>query len=109
MYYETWEQLKTRPLFPMARAGGPATSRIAADRIALSGVVGNHYRRILEALQIGPAGASEIGRRADMEVVQVSRRTSEMRRLGLVELTGRKALNDKGGSEGEYRTAGRGG
>ena len=56
MYYETWEQLKTRPLFPMARAGGPATSRIAADRIALSGVVGNHYRRILEALQIGPAG-----------------------------------------------------
>lgn len=108
MYYDSWEQLGNRPLFPMARAGGPATSRIAADRIALSGVVGNHYRRILEALQLGPAGASEIGRRADMEVVQVSRRTSEMRRLGLVELTGRRATNDKGGSEGEYRTVGRG-
>ena len=109
MYYETWEQLKTRPLFPMARAGGPATSRIAADRIALSGVVGNHYRRILEALQIGPAGASEIGRRADMEVVQVRHRVCKMRDLGLVELTGRKVLNNKCRGEGEYRTVGSGG
>lgn len=107
MYYESWEQLMDRPLFPMARAGGPATSRIAEERVLSLGVVGNHYRRILEALQLGPAGASEIGRRADMDGVQVSRRMCNMRRLGLVELTGRRATNDKGGSEGEYRTVGR--
>lgn len=105
MYYEAWGKLKKgRHLFTKLEACGPEASRIAAGRAAKFGVCGNHYRRILEALQIGPAAASEIGRRAGIDGVQVRYRMCKMRGLGLVELTGRKVLNDKGGSEGEYRT-----
>ena len=110
MYYEAWGKLKKgRRLFTTLEACGPEASRIAADRAAKLGVHGNHYRRILEALRLGPAAASEIGRRADMDVVQVRHRMCKMRDLGLVELTGRKVLNNKGRGEGEYRTVGLGG
>lgn len=104
-YYDSWEQMRGLPLFPMTRTEGPETSRNAADRVVASGVVGNHYRRILAALKLGAAGASEIGRRADMEPHRVGKRTGEMRRLGMIEYTGRTVKNQTGGHEAEYRLA----
>lgn len=91
------------PLFrpPAARATDPSTSKAAAAQA--SGLAADHRRRILAALEAGPAGQTEIARRAGLNVHQANKRLAEMRRVGLIERTGRNVRNAGGRSEGEYR------
>ncbi len=93
------------PLFPApkARATDPATSHAAAKRAAAT--AGGHREAIVEALAAGPAGQTEIARRAGLTVAAVSKRLPELRRAGIVERTGREVE----GGESEYRIQTNGG
>ena len=85
------------PLFAAARKTDPATSHAAAKRAPVSG----HCAKVLEALAAGPAGQTEIARRAGLTVAAVSKRLPELRRAGIVERTGREVE----GGESEYRVS----
>lgn len=100
-YIATDLDLAELPLFAAARRSDPPTSRIAA-RMA-GGLVADHHRRILEALELGPAGKTEIGLRCGLTEQQVARRMHELRRAGQVERTGRRARSASGRPEDEYR------
>lgn len=92
------------PLFaPVARRTDPPASKAAGRQAAQ--FKGDHARRILEALEAGPAGKTEIGRRCGLTEQQVARRMHELRRAGLVERTGREAMSASGCGEDEYRRA----
>ncbi len=56
------------PLFAAARRTDPPTSHKAAQRAPVSG----HRRLVLDALAAGPAGQTEIARRAGITVAAVS-------------------------------------
>ena len=84
-------------VLPLWRKSDPPQS-VAAGRKAKT-FRGDHRRRILDALAAGPAGQTEIARRAEMTVAQVSKRLPELRRDGVIERTGR----DVAGGEAEYR------
>ncbi len=86
------------PLFAAARRMDPPTSHKAAQRAPVAG----HRRLVLEALAAGPAGQTEIARRAGITVAAVSKRLPELRRAGLIEKTGREVA----GGECEYRNTG---
>ena len=105
-----WTGLKKKPggnmsdyyrppedVLPLWRKSDPPQS-VAAGRKAKT-FRGDHRRRILDALAAGPAGQTEIARRAGMTVAQVSKRLPELRRDGVVERTGR----DVAGGAAEYR------
>lgn len=100
-YIETNADL---PLFAACRRADPPTSVAAARRSAT--FAGDHARRILVALEHGPAGKTEIGRRCGLTEQQVARRMHELRRAGLVERTGREVQSESGCGEHEYRRAG---
>jgi len=87
---------------PLFRRTDPVTSQIAGD--AAREFLGDHERRILEALSAGPAGKCEIARRCGLSEQQVNRRLAVMRRTGIVERTGRAVRSDAGCLEKEYRT-----
>lgn len=87
------------PLWTAARRSDPETSRQAAARARA--FAGKHHRMILAALEAGPAGKTEIGRRCGLTEQQVARRMHELRRAGLVERTGREVA----AGESEYRRA----
>lgn len=89
------EAIESLPIFAAARASDPATSKSAAARAPVRG----HCRLILDAIGQGPAGQSELARRAGLTVAAVSKRLPELRRLGLIERTGREVA----GGECEYR------
>jgi len=87
---------------PLFRRSDPATSKLAGT--AARAFKGEHERRILEALEAGPAGKCEIARRCGLTEQQVNRRLAVMRRTGLVERTGRPVKSDAGCLEQEYRS-----
>lgn len=92
-YYATPEAVL--PLFAAARRTDPPTSHAAARRAPVRG----HQRLVLQALELGPAGQTEIARRTGLTVAAVSKRLPELRRAGLVEATGREVE----AGEAEYR------
>ena len=100
-YYS--ETLNTLPLFaqPAARRSDPETSHQAAHNARR--FVKGHHRAILDALRAGPAGQTEIARRAGMLPHQCNKRLSELCKEGYVVLTGRKVTNDKGLQEREWK------
>jgi hypothetical protein len=64
----------------------------------------DHYTRIHDALMMfGPAGKDRIATLAGLEPSQVARRLSEMRRLGLVGLTGETVQSNSGRAEREWQ------
>jgi predicted transcriptional regulator len=93
------EAIEELPIFAAARRDDPATSMAAAAR--LPKIRGDHARRILEALAAGPAGQTEIAQRSGLTVAQVSKRIHELRKVGVIERTGREV----GRGEDEYRRA----
>ena len=100
-YYST--DITRLPLFQkQARTTDPATSHAAAA--AFQGVAEDHRRRILEALRSGPAGQTEIARRAGLATHQAGKRLGEMGRAGLIETTGRELVNATGRREREWRS-----
>lgn len=91
------------PLVALCRREDPPTSRSAAE--AAQSFAGDHRERILAALEAGPAGKTEIGRRCGLTEQQVARRMHELRRAGRVERTGREVVSHSGCMESEYRRA----
>lgn len=94
----TIEAIESLPLFAAARRSDPVTSHQAAARAPVRG----HALLVLQALELGPAGQTEIARRAGLTVAAVSKRLPELRRIGAIERTGREVA----GGESEYRRAG---
>jgi hypothetical protein len=63
-----------------------------------------HYARIHDALMVfGPAGKDRIAALAGLEPPQVARRLPEMRRIGLVGLTGETVQSRSGRQEREWQ------
>jgi len=71
---------------PLFRRTDPVTSK-AAGRAARE-FLGDHERRILEALAAGPGTKDEIASRCGLTEQQVARRMHGLKRAGLVEPTG---------------------
>lgn len=88
------------PLFAAARKTDPPTSKAAAA--GAREFAGDHARRILDALEAGPAGKTEIGQRCGLTEQQVARRMHELTRTGAVERTGRAVKSASGCPECEY-------
>ncbi len=88
------------PIFMAARARktDPPTSKKAA-KVA---PVGSHREKILKALALGPAGASEIGARCGLLTHEVGKRMRDMARDGLVAETGRQVCGLSGNDEIEW-------
>jgi len=99
-YLDTITRCADMPLFKAAaRKSDPQTSHAAAKRAPVAG----HCAKVLEALAAGPAGQTEIAKRAGLTVAAVSKRLPDLRRQGLVERTGREVA----GGESEYRITGK--
>jgi len=86
---------------PLFRQSNPATSRAAAE--ASKKFRGEHERRILEALELGPAHRDEIARRSGLEQSAVWRRLAALERRGEIERTGEVARGESGMKQGVYR------
>jgi len=89
--------LDTLPLF---RRTDPVTSKLAG--VAAREFKGDHERRILEALDQGPAHRDEIARRSGLEQAAVWRRLAAMERRGLIEKAG-TARGQSGMRQSVYR------
>ena len=88
-------------VFPRARTRDPVTSHLAAAQLTTAT---DHYTAIHEALTLyGPAGKDRIAALAGLDPVQVSRRLPEMRKLGLVGLTGETVQSRSGRAEREWQ------
>jgi hypothetical protein len=86
--------------FPRARATDPLTSHLAAAAVTTAT---DHYTAIHEALTLyGPAGKDRIAALAGLDPSQVARRLPEMRRIGLVGLTGETVQSNSGCAEREW-------
>jgi predicted transcriptional regulator len=87
--------------FPRARTRDPLTSKLAAVQLTTAT---DHYTAIHEALTLhGPAGKDRIAALAGLDPSQVARRLPEMRRLGLVGLTGETVQSRSGRAEREWQ------
>jgi predicted ArsR family transcriptional regulator len=71
---------------PLFRRTDPVTSKVAGTMARE--FRGDHERRILEALAIGPGTKDEIAGRCKLSEQQVARRMHGLARAGLVETTG---------------------
>jgi len=87
--------------FPRVRASDPIESFEAADSI--KDVASNQYQVILDCLsKHGPLGKDGIAARSKLDSVQVSRRVSEMKAIGLIKLTGNTVKSNSGRTEREW-------
>jgi len=87
--------------FPRARTHDPLTSKLAAAAVTTAD---SHYKAIHDALTLwGPMGKDEIATMADLDPSQVARRLPEMRRIGLVGLTGEMVQSRSGRAEREWQ------
>jgi len=87
--------------FPRARNSDPLTSKLAAAAVTTAE---NHFMLIRDALTVwGPMGKDRIAALAGLDPNQVARRLPEMRRLGLVGLTGETVQSNSGRAEREWQ------
>ena len=86
--------------FPRARTRDPMTSHLAAAQVTTAD---SHYQAIHDALAgWGPSGKDRIASLAGLDPSQVARRLPEMRRIGLVDLTGGTVQSRSGRQEREW-------
>ena len=86
---------------PLFRRSDPETSK-AAGRAARE-FLGDHERRILEALAEGPGTKDEIASRCGLTEQQVARRRAGLLRHGLVVLTGERRRTPSGNTAEVWR------
>jgi predicted ArsR family transcriptional regulator len=98
-HYMTPPVEEALPLFAAARRSDPATSHAAARTAPVS----EHQRLILEALAVGPAGASGIAARCGLSGHQVNKRLTELARTGRIVETGRTVRSASGRGEREWQ------
>lgn len=88
--------------FFRARATDAITSFQAADSI--KDVAKMHQDVIVAGLQrFGPMGKDQIAANTGLQPNQVSRRLSELEKIGFIELTGQTVKSDSGRQEREWR------
>lgn len=79
----------------LARRSDPSTSHAAAARV--QEFSGSHRAQVLEALKrYGPLTVDQIATRTKLQSQQVNKRTFEMQRLGLIDVTGEERLSASG-------------
>jgi uncharacterized tellurite resistance protein B-like protein len=101
-YKEAFSKIFSKPEIPMARAGDPETSHMAAASVTDS-FVNSHYAQILEALTtIGPLGKDGISFYSKLQANQIARRLNEMQKLGLIRLTGKTVKSNSNRQEREW-------
>ena len=87
--------------FKRARSLDPVTSHAAAEQFKSGDL---HFDLIVHCLQrFGPLGKDGISYLIGLDGNQVARRLPEMKRLGLVELTGQVTKSKSGRAEREWR------
>lgn len=85
--------------FPRVRKDDPVTSYEAAAQVSAD----KHYGLIAECLEAyGPLGKDGIASKTKLDPVQISRRLSEMQRIGLIQLTGNTVKSNTGRNEREW-------
>ena len=97
-YYRAAEDV-----LPLFRRNDPPTSKAAG--VAAVEFLGDHERRILEALAAGPGTKDEIAQRCGLTEQQVARRMNGLQRRGRVAPTGRTRPSASGRPEREWRAA----
>lgn len=86
----------------LARRSDPATSHAAAERAMR--FAGSHRQQVLDALcEHGPMTVDMIAKRTGLKSQQINKRTPDLERAGLIELTGRELPSDSGCPEREWR------
>ena len=96
-----FDKIFKMPEFPRVRASDPETSFQAAESI--KPVAPKHYSIILDCLQEnGALGKDGIASLTNLESNQVSRRLSEMEKIGLIRLTGKTVRSNSGRYEREW-------
>jgi hypothetical protein len=101
-YKEAFKRIFVMPDFPRVRASDPVTSFEAAESIKQ--VAKDHYNTILECLRThGALGKDGIASLTNLDGNQVARRLSEMKALGLIELTGNTVKSNSGRNEREWQ------
>jgi predicted ArsR family transcriptional regulator len=98
-HYITPPLEESMPLFRAARRSDPATSHAAARTAPVS----EHQRLILDALAVGPAGASGVAERCQLSSHQVNKRLTELAKAGRIVETGRTVRSASGRGEREWR------
>ena len=88
---------------PLFRRTDPVTSKAAGQ--AAREFLGDHERRILEALAAGPGTKDEIAGRCGLTEQQVARRRAGLLRYGLVVLTGERRRTPSGNTAEVWRKA----
>ena len=86
---------------PLFRRSDPETSKAAG--VAAREFLGDHERRILEALAAGPGTKDEIASRCGLTEQQVARRRAGLLRHGLVVLTGERRRTPSGNTAEVWR------
>lgn len=87
--------------YPRARSEDPVTSYEAADSI--KDMAAQHGQKIIDALtKYGPMGKDAIGEKCGLDGHQISRRLSELEKLGFIALTGFKVKSKTGRNEREW-------
>jgi len=102
-HYITPPADETLPLFAAARRTDPATSHAAAKTAPVS----EHQRLIMDALAIGPGGASGIAARCGLLPHQIGKRINELAKAGRIVATGRVVTSASGRGEREWKVAAR--
>jgi hypothetical protein len=101
-YKDAFSKIFSKPEKPMARAGDPETSHMAAESVTDS-FVSSHYAQILDALtMIGPLGKDGISFYSNLGPNQVARRLKEMQKIGLISLTGKTVKSNSNRQEREW-------
>lgn len=90
------------PLFALARASDPETSKASAKAVTPR-MKTEHEGLILVALECGPAGKTRIAYLCGLSDQQVIRRMRNLVRDGLVVPTGREVASAAGRAEMEWR------
>jgi len=85
---------------PLARRIDPPTSHAAAATVRT--LSGEHHAAILNALAIGPAGASGIAARCGLLPHQIGKRIHELAKSGQIVTTGRTVVSSSGRGEREW-------
>jgi predicted transcriptional regulator len=98
---DAFERIFKMPEFPRVRASDPVTSHEAAEDIKPA--IAQHHQIILECLQeYGALGKDGISALTSLEGNQVARRLNEMKKLGLIHLTGKTVKSNSGRNEREW-------
>ena len=98
---EAFDRIFKMPDFPRVRSTDPLTSFQAAESI--KDVAPDHHQVILDCLRThGALGKDGIASLTNLDGNQVARRLSELKTLGLINLTGKTVKSNSGRNEREW-------